>query len=227
VVFPTHYRAVIEGGFFDASGNQVETWSTSYRVGVSSIGTTDSIDVDDYIDNELTTFATSLFQTLRFNSQVKVTKLSCNRIGPDGRYADPSASHFKELTGTARIEGQGSSQLLPIQTSLVVTLRSDKARGPASHGRMYLPVPQAFVGGDWLLQQTFVDSVITDIANAFRAADGTGSAVTGAYSFFPALVSPAGTGHLEKVTKVGVGRVLDTMRSRRRSIPERHQMATL
>jgi hypothetical protein len=92
---------------------------------------------------------------------------------------------------------------------------------------MYLPVPQAFVGGDWLLQQSFLDNFITDVSNAFRAADGSGSAVTGAYSFFPALISPAGTGHLERVTRVGVGRVLDTMRSRRRSVPERHMMATL
>ena len=227
MVFPSHYRAVIEGGFFDSSGNQVETWSTSYRVGVTSVGTTTTIDEGDYIDNELTAFATTLFGNPRFNAQVRVTKLSCNRIGADGRYADQSGSHFKILSGAQQITGQGSSQLLPLQTSLVVTLRSDKDRGPASHGRMYLPVPQAFVGGDWLLQQSFLDNFITDVSNAFRAADGSGSAVTGAYSFFPALISPAGTGHLERVTRVGVGRVLDTMRSRRRSVPERHMMATL
>jgi hypothetical protein len=227
VVYPTHYRAVIEGGFFDGSGNKVESWSTSIRIGVTSIGTTTTLDAPDFIDNELTTFCNTVFHTIRFNGQVKVDKLSMNQIGPDGRYVDQSTSHFKILSGTDRIGGDGSSTLLPLQTSVVATLRSAKDRGPASHGRMFLPVPQVAIDSDWKIRNDHLQLLLTDLQTGLGQLSGSGSAVTGAYSFFPALVSPKGTGSLERITRVGVGRVLDTMRSRRRSLPEAHAYATL
>lgn len=71
-----------------------------------------------------------------------------NRIGPDGKYADPGPVHQRTWAGTS---GSSAQSELPLQASLCLTWRSnDATRGLASKGRIYAPRPAIQVGADGL-----------------------------------------------------------------------------
>lgn len=225
--FPPHYRAVIDGGWLNGT-DVVERWSTSYRITSDQAFGAGLLNEQDYINNELTDFCTRLFAGPAFTNQVFVDKLSFNRIGPDGRYADGSASHSKVLTGASIIKGTNTGgRHMPLQVAMVGSLRSDVARGPGSHGRMFLPCPDVVLGSDYTVPVVDRDVVLGRLVDAFNHADGVATAATG-ITFYPALVSAKGTtGTRHRITRVGLGRVLDTVRSRRRSLPENHAFTTL
>lgn len=224
--FPIHYRAVIEGGYYDSSGVQVESWSTSYRVVTDD--PSDTIDEDSYIAGELTDFTNRLIHTDNFGSNVKATKLAFNRIGADGKYASGSSSHFTVLTGSSRIAGTSTAGIIyPLQVCIVTTLRSDLARGPASHGRMYLPMPALGLQTNFKIPSSQTDTLRDAVKDAFEHADGVTGGL-GGVPFYPALVSAKGvSGTKARVTRVGVGQVFDTMRSRRASLTEGTTLVTL
>jgi hypothetical protein len=215
VPYIPHYRAVIEGEFKGLGNTVRERWSTSYRVGTDGTFLSSPLNEDDYINNELTDFCNRLFKTPRFGTHVVVRKLSFNLIGANGKYANP-VSHFKELpdSGATAITGQGSGGRLPLQCAVVATLRSHKARGPASHGRMFLPMPIVGITDDFVILDDHVVDLVALLKDAFDHTDGVMAGVTGT-RFFPALVSPKGTGAIEEVVQVKVDNIVDTMRSRR------------
>lgn len=226
--YPDHYRAVIDGVFTNNAGTVIERWSTSYRVAASNGFTSSALNESDYIDNELTDFANRLINLSGlYPSTVRVEKLSFNRIAPTGRYAD-STSHFKELPGGDQITGSVSASIQwPLQLAVVATLRSDKARGPASHGRMFLPMPQVGMTDNRVIHPTDVTTLCTAVRDAFEHADGTQTGLVGS-RFYPALVTPKGTaGEAREVLSVEVGSVVDTMRSRRTSLVEARVSQTL
>lgn len=226
--FPDHYRAVIDGVFVNNAGTILERWSTSYRVGASNGFSSAALNESDYIDNELTDFTNRLINLSGlYASTTRVTKLSFNRINALGRYANGSQSFFKDLSGATQINGSvAASTIYPLQCSVVATLRSDRLRGPASHGRMFLPMPQVNLTDNRVIHPTDVGTVLAAVVDAFEHADGTQTGLIGS-RYFPALVTPKGAGDLREVLSVEVGSVVDTMRSRRASLVETRQSAVL
>ena len=133
-------------------------------------------------------------------------------------YSYPAAATYGASTATK----------LPPQCSLVVTLLSDRPRGKASKGRMYLPGYAGGVGTNGKIDgaqasaiatnlKTFYDSFASDADvpdQLILAAKGTGP--------LPAL-----TAQNDFVETIRVGDVVDTQRRRRNGLTEVYQTRTL
>lgn len=151
----------------------------------------------------------------------RLTGIKLNRIGIDGRYVDPVTM---EHTYPTAIAGINSAVVAP-QLAVVATLRTAIERGRASKGRMYLPPTQAIsalVAGDGR----------SSAAQALQQANGVKALITSLNSTYTAIgrvgvASDAGAGRFEHVTAVSVGRVPDTMRSRRSTQDEDYQTVTV
>jgi hypothetical protein len=157
---------------------------------------------------------------LRASQSHKLTGIKLNRIDTAGHYQD-GVTH--EHLFSSPIAGAFSANP-PAQLATVLSLRTAVERGQASKGRMYLPPCEGFTSVD-------VTTGIATIANAQRVAtagaaliDAINDAYNAAFPDFSAMEvavgSNAGSGLFRRVTRVSVGRVPDTMRSRRSSLSE-------
>lgn len=166
-------------------------------------------------------------QPINGSAYAGITSVKLNRIGPNGRYADDVT---REHVFSSEQPGNVAFSP-PAQLATVVTLLSSVERGRASKGRFYLPVLQAFA------------STGTD-GRATIAAAGTAAAaskrlidqINDLYDALPVtdtsrmrvgIASDIGSGTFREAVKVAVGRVPDTMRSRRSSLLEDPQTAVL
>ena len=153
-------------------------------------------------------------------------KLTGAYIGVDGTYvggALQATSEYKYPTPIATA-GAGNS---PWSQSQVITLRSLRLRGPASHGRIYWPCTGGVVvsstGVMSASQKTNASNNAKTMINAINAAAltafGTGWNV--------GLVSKVGAGVQSPAVRVGIGGRLDSMESRERRLAENHTYQTL
>jgi len=142
----------------------------------------------------------------------KLVSIKLNRIGTDGLYMDPVA--MESIYGSPIAGGFSTLNPLP-QVTTVATLRGTSERAHAGKGRMYLPPTRSAVeiASDGRTSTTLagdtargVITLIKTIVDAYNA-QGVG-AVAG-------IASRVGAGAFQNVAKVSVGRVPDTMRSRR------------
>lgn len=147
----------------------------------------------------------------------QLVSVKVNRIGTDGRYMDAEAI---ESTG-APVSGGGGATIAPAQLSIASTLRGADPRARAGKGRMYFPPTiqtVSLLGTDGRLTaeraEMHANGIVTLIQNLNDAYLTAGvTAVAG-------IASKAGTGAFQAVTEVTVGRVVDTMRSRRNKLNE-------
>ena len=153
--------------------------------------------------------------------------IKLNRINTSGRYADPTAMTYDYPTPVAG----GLTFAFAPQLSCVATLRTDFERGRAHVGRMFLPAPKGYdvpstdglaTGASALRVANSVATLINSIHDTYRAEIGAGD-----FSGSVAIFSDVGAGTWHSVTSVTVGRVIDTMRSRRASLTEGYVPATV
>lgn len=140
-----------------------------------------------------------------------LTMIKLNEIGPNGRYANQGETVQHEFE--TPVPGVGVS-IHPPQTAVAVTLRTAKRRGRAHAGRFYVPMLGQSVGSDGRMTN---GSQFGLAAAATAFLDELQTALAG---YRVAVLSNIGTGEVESVTHVAVGRVVDTMRSRRTSLDE-------
>lgn len=149
-----------------------------------------------------------------FTTAVSLTTIKLNRIGPDGRYVDNEAMEKDMGLQT----GQSSQLHLP-QASLVVTLGTALDRGRGSKGRVYTP-PNQHMG---IVSDGRIPAAsATAAATAFKILVDS---INSTYTLIGrvGVASNAGAGRFEHCTRLSVGRVVDTMRSRRTSLVEDRQ----
>lgn len=139
-------------------------------------------------------------------TSVKVAACDAN-----GHYT--SAPKLRAITGRA-----GTYEDVTPQSTVVVSLRSNETFGRANYGRMYLPHTSFPLGASY--QAT--SAVATNVAVA-------AATMIGSINIQAALVqadvqvvnmSKLGTGTIKPVSKVGIGRLVDTQRRRRNALPE-------
>lgn len=155
----------------------------------------------------------------------QLTSIKLNRISVAGLYADPDA---KEHVYTSAIPGgYAPTQPLAPQLTLVATLRGAAERALAGKGRMYLPPSRAIteMAGDGRVSTGYatyhaagVRELIIALSDAYSSSSLTG--VVG-------ITSKVGSGAFQPVEKVTVGRVVDTMRSRRNKLAEDPQLVLI
>lgn len=141
-----------------------------------------------------------------------LTGIKLNRIGADGKYVD---NETIERVLTTPVAGGGGG-LPASQLTLASTLRGPDERGRAGKGRMYWPVSTLASGSldaSGRVPASAATQYAHGVATFIRLVNSRYS--TAGVGAVAAIASRAGTGRFQVVTKVTVGRVVDTMRSRR------------
>lgn len=141
-----------------------------------------------------------IFAQLR---QVKVSDTDAN-----GKLVGSSFAHVGYTVGGT------NNAVYPPQVSLVVSLGTG-LRGGTHRGRVYLPMPAAAVGQDLEISSA-------DRASAEAAFVTFIQTINAQYAGQPGVVVASSKGFNTKVTTVRVGRALDTMRTRRKKLPENY-----
>lgn len=204
-MYPTSFLRLVCSGTLYGS---LETFSFSLALARNFEG--GSV-VPDEVPQGVIDACTKFFATGgMINPDAKLSMIKLNLIGTDGRYESDSETVLHELVPpVAGAAGYGT----PPQIALAISLRTAKSRGRAHAGRFYIPSGHT-VGSNGQITQLQVDTVV---AAATTFLEELAAALPG---WRPYVMSNIGTGARNEVTHVSVGRVLDTIRSRRRSIPE-------
>lgn len=186
----------------------------TFSIGLSSVPnfvTTYPIDPATLVDDIADVFAT-WWATQQIASAAALTTVKFNKIGPDGRYVSQDETVLADITPP--VTGGGTSGQAP-QVALAVTLNTNRLRGLAARGRFYLPVPSPDVQADGAITQAtaqlFADGA-TELINDLNAILGEQRPI--------GVASDVRGGSFQVVRSVRVGRVYDTIRSRRRALPE-------
>lgn len=173
----------------------------------------------DQIGGIVKTFFTST--KLGITSMAKLERVKVNRINTDGHYAE---SDTFEYVINPSVAGGGNVSM-PAQNALAVSLvGTENPRALAGRGRFYLP-PVAGMntldGTGRLASQRVADvadaaKTLIDSINAAHQALGVQYAWVGNTS----AGKGSRAGRQQVVSEIRVGNVVDTVRSRRRSIAE-------
>jgi hypothetical protein len=149
------------------------------------------------------------------------SKIATNAILREVRFAHVNALGVQDQPTYLKAvdtRGGGGSPLYPSQVALAVSLRGPVRVSPA-RGRFYLPMPTAFVNESSGLMDAAVASGVADsavtLANAISALGAT------------TRMSIDSRYGMATVTEIRVGRVLDTLRTRRNAVKEAYAAATL
>ena len=213
-------RVTFSGTMFGAA----EEWSTGFWLGEEGLdATVPSQAGADALLGLWTTFFENALSRISSNyvtTQVKVAHINTNGTTDQANvvYAYPGST----------LDGGVSTETLPPQCSVVVTLMSDRPRGLASKGRMYLPGIASLPGANGKLSSTVTGNIATQIETFFNgvrahadipddpilAAKGTG--------LFPEL-----TAQNDYIETLKVGDVIDTQRRRRNGLSEVYVTKTL
>lgn len=200
-----------------------EEWSCGLRfseTGGDTLNPDNDWDMEELLAHfveKITTFHSD--GQAHIGTSAKLQFVKFNKIKVDGRYQDlnSNTATFPDVAG-----GGGPANVHPNQCALVVTLLTDVQRGPGSKGRFYLPAPAVAVQPDGLISQGVADDVRTAARTLIEAL----SDVPGPDGLTPANVvvmsRKAGKPSARRVTGIQVGRVIDTQRRRRRSLPENY-----
>jgi len=199
--YQPHYRLAFGGSLFTD-----EEWSC--RLNITSAGTLpDSAAADGMLPDLVTALSTWVGASgSLLSTAVTLDWVKFNLINALGHYVDPDNSRVSELSPV--VSGSGSP-CLPPQVAVVVSLKTAHARGKAHAGRMFTPALGATAASGYCVGTSAIADGLTTLLNSINS-----------------VVTPAGvsivsaTGEANHVTRVAVGHVFDTMRTRRRSLAE-------
>lgn len=121
---------------------------------------------------------------------------------------------------TGDVPGASNSSPHPPQVAWAVSLGTG-VRGPSRRGRFYLPLPTCALNnaGDLTVDTTTRDGAEAAVVTFLRAVK---AAQAGSQ-----IVVASNRGYNTNVTTVRLGRSLDTLRTRRRSMPELYDAGTV
>jgi hypothetical protein len=227
MVYPASFHKLVMIGdlfadTFNCTLSMVPTGGTAIPAVTDTLLANVAAAVGDWWDAPL---ATSPGNGLTLSGSARLTSIKLNRIGTDGRYVDPET---KQHVYTSPIPGGGAAAGIPPQLTIVSTLRGNNERARAGKGRIYWPPQQIATSG------LGTDGRLT-IANAEQTAMGVRNLLgilndiylSAGVVAVAGIASKTGAGAFQGVNKVTVGRVVDTMRSRRNKDVEDPQEASM
>lgn len=206
MTYPAPFLRLVVGGDIYAPNEQF-TWSMSLFD--PAPGPTP---VPDEVPSAVADAVRVFHTTANITTQSAALRwIKLNQIGIDGRYTQDTTVRYDYPNpfpvGTA-------ATIVPPQIALAVTLLTDSERGTASRGRFFVPLPARQPSSLGRL----AESDALAYANAAAVMVNSINAAMDPYRVV--IASDSGTGRFRTVTGVRVGRVLDTIRSRRRSFIE-------
>lgn len=223
MAYPDHYLLAWGGSIYGGP----EQWVNTMRLvpqGWDEFGSSwvlPAFDIDGGAMDDVANDVRTHFQNpdSGYSSDVRLEWVKFNAIASTGRYKDTTTTHRKDIA-TPFPAGTGSCAF-PAQVSMAVTFKTNRGRGLASRGRVFVPSPNkglmpgsgrmsqgniALVAAAW---KTFITNVNNwpgyDVASSPQCAVVSNRSATGAFS---------------KIHAVTVGDVLDTQRRRREQLVE-------
>jgi len=189
--------------------SQTETWQFGIRARVQG-GANQPVD-QQLLADALATPTNALFSSLAVTTQARLLWIKAASINSDGHYSytEPPGLY----TYAPAVAGTGAIAPAP-QVAIACTTLTAQARGRAARGRFYLPPISKTVASDGRMSITDADALEGACRTWINAINATAQVSN------CAVMSKLGAGTTNNITAVGVGRVFDTMRSRRRSLPE-------
>lgn len=161
----------------------------------------------------------AFFGTAMFSSHVWVREVRAYHIGPDGKTV--GNPRWFDWTGT-EVKGTGTSVVYPPQTALVVTTAAAN-RGNARYGRFYLPMINVPLEPDLRIHVNQAVTIGAASTAYLKALSRAFVIPNGLPHPTPVNISMLGQGRQQPITRIRVGRVLDTVRTRRRQLEEAYQ----
>lgn len=134
-----------------------------------------------------------------------------NLIGVDGHYVNTTETiRYDYPTPPA---GTAAAAAAP-QLALCISLMTAVARGPGHAGRFYVPMFYGALDSEGLISTSIATTMASRATALLNAVNADSE------EWHVAVESNVGEGHQNDVTHVRVGRVVDTIRSRRTSLVE-------
>lgn len=224
LVFSPHGKIVLSGGFGPSAGSPVEAWSASmsYDVVGPDVGAMPATIGEAALAAVASAWGTNVIEAAGtdagFPLNVFLTEVAYYRAQADGtttggqweRYFLPTAAVGKNTVGVK-----------PLQIATVVSLDAGGPRG-GRFGRFYLPMLASSIDSSGRYSANTASTLCANVRTALTAVN---TALTTAVGSDVELVVASGRGDGENrpVRLVKVGRVPDTMRSRRTSLVEDYQ----
>lgn len=196
-----------------------EEWSTGFFVGSENQDAQDPTQgFADAIRNAWATYHASAGALVGTGYLFRTVKLAA--IDATG-HTELDQVVYSHQTPALAGNISGTTLRLPPQNTLVATLYSDRVRGRASKGRMYLPGVTTGVEADGKILSSKITTLSTNLETFFQAV------LTAAPPPDVVILAAKGTGALpalnaqnEPVIGIRVGDVMDTQRRRRNSLVE-------
>lgn len=201
-----------------------EIWMTGYRQcpnaatsAAELLDNLSSISVSDILtecQNFIKTTAPSGYYA-SFSSATSVEWAKLAVIGTDGKYVgDPKVATANRVTGGGGIAAP------PAQLAAVVSLWSGSSFGRANHGRMYFPLPVAWMSDIVPTTGQVPIATVNNLRDSAKKLIQTtsGEIKTVGVPSFPAIMSARGLGDAKPILYVGCGPVPDTQRRRRNAL---------
>ena len=165
---------------------------------------------------------------LSITSMAKLARVKVNRIGRDGRYMEPDS--IEHVVNPA-IAGRSSARP-PAQLALAVSLiGNENPRGLAGRGRFYLPPMTGMesVAADGKISTLSISPVVSATQKLIRDVNAlfNGLGVQYAYVGNTSAGRAGRAGRQQVVSEIRVGNVVDTVRSRRRSLQENYTVGAI
>jgi hypothetical protein len=195
-----------------------ETWSVGIKLR-PVIGVVPSLPMNpDWLEAAAVAFSAWIQRPAsRISQNVRLDELRGYPIGSDGKSLDPVTTIH---TMAPVVFGSQSTGRMPNQCSVVITLASNANRR-GSRGRFYSPVPAGFtLDIDGYMPESTRDEIRGSAVTLLNELEEIDGGAVGLQLIVPSdspLNQPDG---YFQVTRVGVGRVVDTQRSRRRSMDD-------
>lgn len=202
-----------------ASGtlHDVEQWSWGLSL-VPSFNNDPQNDAPDAVPPAIVSAVQTFHSGTYISKAARLTTLKLNLIGPNGRYLNEGETVVHDY-GNPGVAGPGPNILFPPQIALAVSLLTARSRGLANKGRFYLPSPSIGVSDDGRIGANMAEAVAGQVTTMLTAIN---DALPG---FVVGVASDTRTGAFQPVTNVRVGRVLDTIRTRRSRLKEDYYVA--
>lgn len=216
MAFAPHLRVTALGRLGTASGERFSYGVNMARVDQAPLGPILQPGQQVWTDvaTDIRNFHMRATSRICYRAVLEEVKIAS--IGADGKYTtDPVIVDVTDTPGA--IDYAASPDVLKVipQAACAVSLGTAR-RGATGRGRFFLPMPVVSLGDNLLMDEAQRDGIQASAATLVEAlGDQPGIDVFGL-----AVVVSSSKGYNSPVTGVRVGRVVDTVRSRRRSLPE-------
>ncbi len=193
---------------------EIAQYGVSLDQGLAAVSTADPSDqakrLMDDTAADFRTFHTSVAMGIAAEVVLKEVKFA--KINALGKYEEEPY-----IAPVALGAGAGGGSRLPIQSTMVVSLTTDR-RGATGRGRFYVPGVTFSIGDNWAYNAGNLPAArqaAADLINAINNRPGVDAG-------FPSweVVVASSKGYLSKVTGVRVGNLPDTQRRRKNGLTE-------